>query len=463
MMNYEYLKIIDDKADMLDTASDYLWDNPETAFTEFKAAAYYCDILRKEGFTVEENLANISTAFSGSFGRGKPIIGILGEFDALSGMSQLSGVTDEISAGGSCGHGCGHNLFGIAALGAAIAVKKYLESANVSGTVVFYGCPGEEGGSGKGFMARDGVFDRVDAALTWHPRDDTRVCNNSSLANCQVLYKFDGVASHAGAKPHLGRSALDACELMNVGVQFLREHIPTSCRIHYAITNTGGFSPNVVQPHAEVLYLMRGVDNKIVKELYERVNNIAEGAALMTGTKASHEFIKACSNTILNSPIQRMLQTKMEEIGSPEPTAEDVAFAKEMTEKALMDFPGADPEHPIHWEVAPYHETEGMNFSSTDVGDVSWVCPTAQIYTSTFAKATPLHSWQLLAQGKMPLAHRMMRYAAKVMAAGAVELMTNNNLLEEAKAEHARRVGPEGYQAPIPKDVMPKAMDSFSK
>ncbi len=462
-MNYDFLKIIDDKAEMLDTASDYLWDNPETAFTEFKAAAYYCDMLRKEGFTVEENLANISTAFSGSFGSGKPVIGILGEFDALSGLSQKAGVAEEISAGESCGHGCGHNLFGIAALGAAIAVKSYLEQTGAPGTVVFFGTPGEEGGSGKGFMARDGVFDQLDAALTWHPRDDTRVCNNSSLANCQVLYKFDGVASHAGAKPHLGRSALDACELMNVGVQFLREHIPTSCRVHYAITNSGGFSPNVVQPHAEVLYLMRGVDNKIVKEVYERVNDIAEGAALMTGTKASHEFIKACSNTILNDPIQRMLQKKMEEIGSPEPTQEDIAFAKEITEKGLMTFPDSDPDHPIHWEVAPYHETEGMNFSSTDVGDVSWVCPTAQIYTSTFAKGTPLHSWQLVAQGKMPLAHKMMRYAAKVMAAGVVELLTDAKLLEAAKADHARRVGPEGYQAPIPKDVVPKAMDSFAK
>lgn len=462
-MNYDFLSIIDDKAQMLDTASDYLWDNPETAFTEYKAAAYYCDILRKEGFTVEENLANISTAFSGSFGSGKPVIGILGEFDALSGLSQKSGVAEEISAGESCGHGCGHNLFGIAALGAAIAVKAYLEKTGAPGTVVFFGTPGEEGGSGKGFMARDGVFDRLDAALTWHPRDDTRVCNNSSLANCQVLYKFDGVASHAGAKPHLGRSALDALELMNVGVQFLREHIPTSCRVHYAITNSGGFSPNVVQPHAEVLYLIRGVDNNIVKEVYERVNKIAEGAALMTGTKASHEFIKACSNTILNAPIQRMLQKKMEEIGPPEPTQEDIAFAKEITEKGLMQFPGADPDHPIHWEVAPYHETEGMNFSSTDVGDVSWVCPTAQIYTATFAKSTPLHSWQLVAQGKMPLAHNMMRYAAKIMAAGVVELLTDTTLLEEAKADHARRVGPDGYQAPIPKDVVPKAMDSFAK
>ena len=462
-MNYDYLKIIDDKSDMLDTASDYLWDNPETAFTEYKAAAYYCDILRKEGFTVEENLANISTAFSGSFGSGKPVIGILGEFDALSGLSQKAGVAEETPTGESCGHGCGHNLFGIAALGAAIAVKSYLEQTGAAGTVVFYGTPGEEGGSGKGFMARDGVFDQLDAALTWHPRDDTRVCNNSSLANCQVLYKFDGVASHAGAKPHLGRSALDACELMNVGVQFLREHIPTSCRVHYAITNSGGFSPNVVQPHAEVLYLMRGVDNKIVKDVYERVNNIAEGAALMTGTKASHEFIKACSNTILNQPIQRMLQKKMEEITPPEPTEADLAFAKEITEKGLMTFPDSDPAHPIHWEVAPYHENEGMNFSSTDVGDVSWVCPTAQIYTATFAKGTPLHSWQLLAQGKMPLAHKMMRYAAKIIAAGVVELLTDAKLLEDAKVDHARRVGPEGYQAPIPKGVVPKAMDSFAK
>jgi len=457
------LSVIDQKAELLDSVADYLWDNPETAFTEFKSAAHLCDVLRKEGFTVEENLAGIKTAFSGTYGSGKPVIGILGEYDALSGLSQVSGVTHPENAGGIAGHGCGHNLLGAGALGAAIAVKEWLKKTGNPGTVIFFGTPGEEGGSGKGFMARDGVFDCLDAAITWHPADKTYIRTNRSLANYQILYKFDGVASHAGGKPELGRSALDAVELMNVGVQFLREHIPTSCRIHYAITDSGGFSPNVVQPHAEVLYLIRGVDNKIVKEIYERVNDIAKGAALMTSTRESHDFIKACSNTVPNTVLQTMMHEKMHAVGSPEPTEEDLAFARKITVDTLMQAPTADPDHPIWWEIDPYDASEPQEFGSTDVGDVSWVCPTTHLSAATVARGTPPHSWQIVAQGKLPLAHKAMRYAAKVIASGAVELMTNPELLQQAKEEHRRRVGPEGYEAPIPKDVVPRSMDSFTK
>ena len=458
----DYLSVIDEKRQLLEDTANYLWENPELAFTEFKSAKYLCDVLRSEGFAVKENLAGIATAFSGTFGSGKPVIGLLGEFDALSGLSQMAGVTEPISAGGIAGHGCGHNLLGTGALGAAIAVKKYLEDTGVSGTVIYFGCPGEEGGSGKSFMARDGVFDGLDAAITWHPGDQTKVRTYGSLANDQVLYRFDGVASHAGGKPELGRSALDAVELMNVGVQFLREHIPTSCRIHYAITDAGGFSPNVVQAHAEVLYLIRGVDNRIVAELYDRVNDIAKGAALMTGTRESHQFIKACSNTVLNEPIQRRLQTIMERIPSPEPTEEELDYAKRMTVEALSHVPTATPEQPLWWKVGPY-EPERQEFGSTDVGDVSWVCPTAQIMTACAVRGTPGHSWQETAQVRTSFAHRMTAYAAKVMAAAVVELLTDPALLEEARAEHRRRVGPDGYVPPIPKDVKPRSMESLRK
>jgi len=458
----DYLSVIDEKRQLLEDTANYLWDNPELAFTEFKSAKYLCDVLRSEGFAVEENLAGIATAFSGAFGSGKPVIGILGEFDALSGLSQVAGITEPKSAGGTAGHGCGHNLLGTGSLGAAIAVKKYLEETGAPGTVIYFGCPGEEGGSGKSFMARDGVFDCLDAAITWHPGDQTKVRTIKSLANYQIQYRFDGVASHAGGKPELGRSALDAVELMNVGVQFLREHIPSSCRIHYAITDAGGFSPNVVQAHAEVLYLIRGVDNRIVAELYDRVNDIAKGAALMTGTKESHDFIKACSNTVPNEPIQRRLQTIMESIPSPKPTAEEEDYARRITVETLGHVPTADPEHPLWWEVGPY-EPERQEFGSTDVGDVSWVCPTAQIYTAVEARGTPGHSWQETAQVRTSFAHRMTAYAAKVMAAGVVALLTEPELLEAAKAEHRRRVGPEGYEPPIPKDVKPRSMESLRK
>ena len=454
---------VEKKAALLEETSRYLWENPETAFTEYKSAAWLCRVLREEGFTVEENLAGIDTAFSGTYGSGRPVIGILGEYDALSGLSQVAGVTERQSAGGESGHGCGHNNLGIGSLAAAIAIKEYLKATGKSGTVIYYGCPGEEGGSGKAFMARDGVFDGLDAALCWHPSDETKIRTNRSLANYQVLYKFDGVASHAGGKPELGRSALDAVELMNTGVQYLREHIPSSCRVHYAITDAGGFSPNVVQAHAEVLYLIRAVDNKIVRELYERVNDIAEGAALMTGTKASREFIKACSNVVMNTAMQKVLYDKMVEIGSPVPTEEEIAYARELTLKALSHVPAADPDHPIWWEIGPYTEYEEQKHGSTDVGDVSWVCPTAQIYTATKARGTPGHSWQETAQGLNTNAIRRTLYASKVLAACALELLTDPELLAEAQAEHRRRVGPAGYEAPIPKGVMPRSMDSLRK
>ena len=452
------LKAIEEKRAVVEQTADYIWENPEVAFVEYKAAAWFCDVLRKEGFEVEENLADIKTAFSGRFGSGKPVIGILGEFDALSGLNQVAGITEQVSAGGEAGHGCGHNLLGAAALGAAIGVKAWLEKTGNPGTVIFYGCPGEEGGSGKAFMARDGVFDQLDAAITWHPEDCNKVANRRFLGNCQVLYKFDGRAAHAGAAPHKGRSALDAVELMNMGVQFLREHIPSSCRVHYAITDTGGFSPNVVQAHAEVLYLIRGENNAIVADLYDRVNDIAKGAALMTGTQESHQFIKACSNTIPNDAIQRMLHAKMEQIPIPAVTEEELAFGKALA----AQIPGSNPEHPYSDILRPYDQ-ESQSFGSTDVGDVSWVCPTAQIWVACELYNTPGHSWQWTAQGKSSRAKRMTEYAAKVMAAGTVELMENPELLEKAKAEHAQRTGPAGYIPPIPKDVKPMAMDKFKK
>ena len=462
-MDHSYLSIIDEKADLLRETADYLWDNPETAFAEYKSAALLTKILREEGFEVEENLAGIATAFSGTYGSGKPVIGILGEFDALSGLSQESGCTERKPLAHDAGQGCGHNLFAAGALGAAIAVKKWLQETGNPGTVVFFGTPGEEGGSGKGFMARDGVFDGLDAAITWHPGDKNKVWTAMSLSNYQILYKFDGIASHAGGKPELGRSALDAVELMNTGVQYLREHIPSSCRIHYAITDTGGFSPNVVQAHAEVLYLIRAVNNQTVKEIYERVNDIARGAALMTGTKESHEFIKACSNLVQNLTIRKLLHEKMEEIGPPVPDEEDYRMARLFSETALAEFPGADPEDPIAWKLEPYTDEETPDFSSTDVGDISWVCPTAQIFTATKARGTPGHSWQQVAQGKLPLAHKMTAYAAKAMAAATVELMCDAELLQKAKDEHAVCVGPNGYEAPIPQGVKPRSMDSFRK
>jgi aminobenzoyl-glutamate utilization protein B len=266
--------------------SDAVWENPELSLKEFKAAKLYCDTLRQASFSVTENLCGMPTAFCGSFGAGRPAIGILGEYDALSGLSQVGGATEEKPAVGQNGngHGCGHNLLGAGSLAAAFAVKDYLERSGKPGTVVFYGCPGEEGGAGKAFMARDGLWRSLDAALSWHPSDVNEVRTGTNNSCIQVLYKFRGVASHAAGDPEHGRSALDAVELMNVGVQFLREHMSEKCRVHYAITDAGGVSPNVVQPEAAVLYMVRA--NKVAESvaLLKRVDKIADGAALMTET-----------------------------------------------------------------------------------------------------------------------------------------------------------------------------------
>ena len=286
------LSVIEEHAAFFREMADEIWENPELSLKEYRAAELYCGKLRELGFTVTENLCEIPTAFCGSFGSGRPVIGILGEFDALSGLSQKAGATEPapVRTGGN-GHGCGHNLLGVGSLAAACAVKAWLEKSGRPGTVIFFGCPGEEGGAGKAFMARDGLWKKLDAALCWHPSDVNQVKTGTNNSSIQVLYKFTGKAAHAAGDPYNGRSALDAVELMNVGVQFLREHVTDDCRIHYAITDAGGVSPNVVQAKASVLYMVRA--NKVADsvKLQARVDDIARGAALMTGT----EFERRCT------------------------------------------------------------------------------------------------------------------------------------------------------------------------
>ena len=467
---------IDKVSNVITDLSDAIWDNPETAFLETKSTEIQCEALEKLGFTVEKNLAGIPTAFSGRWGSGKPVIGILGEFDALSGVSQKAGVAvKEPECEGANGHGCGHNLLGAGSMAAAYGVKEYLEKTGKSGTVIYFGCPGEEGGSGKAFMARDGVFDELDFALTWHPMDYNIAWYESTLANFQVNYKFTGRSAHAAANPHLGRSALDAVELMNVGVQFLREHVIPEVRMHYAITDTGGFSPNVVQPKAEVLYLIRAPKLPDVKETYERVNDIARGAALMTGTEVEIEFIKACSDVVINNVMTDALQVNLEAIALPEYTEEEIEFATAIRESLnkkgnpVANFVFKLPSEKADWlrqqNVEPYANFivprvygEGALPGSSDVGDVSWVCPTAQIAIATWPASVPAHSWQAVAVGKSSAAHKNMLYAGKVLAATAIDMVNNPEIIEKAKAEHVSRVGDKPFVSPIPKDVKPAAL-----
>ncbi len=451
----EYLNIIDKKRADLIATSDYIWDHAEPAFNEYRSSECLRNVLTQEGFIINTGLAGMPTAFSARFGAGKPVIGFLGEFDALENLGQVAGVTEKCEDGQKYGHGCGHNLLGTATLGAAIVAKEYLCSSKHSGTVVYYGCPAEEDGSGKTFMARAGIFDELDAALCWHPDEKTGIRAKTSLANVKILYSFKGKAAHASKHPFLGRSALDAVELMNIGVNYLREHIIPEARIHYAIIDTGGSCPNIVQDHASVLYLIRAPRSEQVQDLLGRVNSIAEGSALMTQTETTSKMVKACSNYLQNCTLEKAVYDIMKHTPLPKIDSEEMAFAKEMSIKGLNGYPNANPDKPIFEGLEPYNGQVELAYGSTDVGDVSWICPTVQIMAATHVLGTPNHSWQQTAQGKQPLAHEMMLYVSKVLGAAAVKLFTSPDILEKAKIEHKASIGENGYHCPIPNDINP--------
>ncbi len=467
------LASIDEMGTDICTLSDEIFDHPEIGYDEHYAARAQMDYLRAQGFEITWPLAKIRTAFSARYGSGKPVIGLLGEFDALSGLSQEPGVyTKKPVVTDGLGHGCGHNLLGCASLAAAVAVKNYLENGRHAGTVIYYACPAEENGSGKAFMARDGVFDELDCALTWHPGDTNAVSTASSLANILVDYDFEGIAAHAAGAPHLGRSALDAVTLMNTGVQFLREHIIPEARIHYAVLNAGGVSPNVVQSSTCVRYMIRAPKISDVLEIYDRVNDIARGAALMTGTKEKHRFIKACSDIQPNLTLAELLEKNMKAVPLPEITKEDLDMAAALrktyqtcghsmrTYQARLS--GAEAkkldkhlDDPICTMVMPLLDREDPMPGSSDVGDVSQVCPTAQFTAATEVLDTPGHSWQLTAQGKSHLAHEAELYAAKVLAASVLDLLNSPDLIRKAKEEYTKRRNGQPFVSPIPKRIKP--------
>lgn len=464
---------IDNNKELFIDLSDDIWEHPETGFHEHFAMENYCRILEEHGFQIKKNLAGIPTAFSASFGSGKPVIGILGEFDALPGLSQEAGkFVQKEKLPGEAGHGCGHNLLGVGSLSAAFAVQEYLKKGH-GGTIIFFGCPAEENGSGKGFMARDGVFDELDAAFSWHPDELTSCQTGSTLANYKICYRFKGMSSHAAICPESGRSALDAAELMNVGVQFLREHVKQEIRMHYAFMDAGGTAPGVVQSHASLMYLLRAPQLYQVKELYERVNKIARGAALMTETEVDIEFVKACSNILVNRTLMEVMQENMEQLGSVPFTEEDMEYAKKVCETPGMTddyFPERlsavrnleekkkleeERKLPLRGMVFPLSETEEVSPASSDVGDVSWNCPTAQISVTTMPAGTPMHSWQEVSVGKSGMAHSGMLYAGKVIAGSVIDVLEHPEILEKAKDELKGRMGEHTYVAPIPPGVKP--------
>ncbi len=447
--------------------ADQLWDNPELRWQEYAAFDRHVALAEQSGLRVQRRVAGIPTAFSAESGTDGPLIAFLGEYDALAGMSQRSGTAfpeanPETENGG--GHGCGHHLLGAASLLAAASVSRYLTLNRLPGRVRYYGCPAEEAAAGKTFMVNAGAFDDVDAAVSWHPADTTGVICADTLACCQVYFRFTGVAAHAGESPHLGRSALDAAELMNVGVNFLREHMPSDCRVHYAIVDAGGASPNVVQSHATAFYIVRGPTVAAMRSLYERVVKIAEGAALMTQTSLDVDFDGASSELRPNRVLDEAMHGAFGALG-PVPFSDDdqaradpfrATLGAAQLAAALRQHPTVDRNSALHTGVLPLADParRATSHGSTDVGDVSWVVPTVQCTVACAAFGTPAHSWQLVAQGKLGAAHRGMTHAAKVMALTATKLLTDSDLLARATGEFRGQLKDVPYDSPIPAGVL---------
>ena len=466
MQNEEQIwQMVDAKKAEFIALSDRVFETPETLYNEYASVAEHMIMLKSEGFRVTEGICGMPTAVMGEAGDKGPVIAILGEFDALPELSQAPGVAEPspIEAGGN-GHGCGHNLLGAASLLAATAVKDWLAENEIVARVRYYGCPAEEGGAAKAYMARDGLFDDVDAAISWHPSTFNAVQHGHSLANSRIDFTFHGKAAHAAAAPQLGRSALDACELMNIGVNYLREHMPDSARVHYAYLDAGGVAPNVVQAKATVRQLVRAADLNALRDLVARVRSIADGAAMMTGTTVEAKVYSGVSNLVGNRPLEEVMQHEFEKLGPVPFEADDVGLANDIRKTLTKDDITASfqrigretPENlPLCDFVAPLDRINSGGEGSTDVGDVSWVVPTVQARVATCAVGTPFHTWQTVAQGKAPAAHKGMVHAAKVMAATAGALIQSPETLKAARMVHDERQAKTPYQCPIPAEVSP--------
>ncbi len=453
---------IDEKSPELIDLSKTIWDYAEVGLTEEKSAAALASYLAQEGFSVESGVGNMPTAFTASFGQGKPILGFLGEYDSLAGLSQKVTPTREEVIPGGPGHGCGHNLLGVGSLGAAVALKKEVEAGRVKGTVRFYGCPAEETLIGKVFMAKAGAFDDLDAAITWHPWVVNSVWGSQHLAMNSVRFAFYGRAAHAASAPHMGISALDAVELMNVGVNYLREHVIQEARIHYVITNGGG-QPNVVPAAAEVWYYMRAPHRYQVEEIYPRIVKIAEGAALMTGTRMEVKFQVGCYDYLPNRVVSDVLMDSLRRVGPPKFGEEDLAFARDMERSfdpgqkrsvlAANNIPVEYAELTLHEDVAPIYDWGKPMPGSTDVGDVSWITPTGQLTAATFVMGTAAHSWQATAAAGMGIGQKAMIVAAKAMGLAGYELMTSPELLRKAREVFQQDTSGKPYVSPLPPEM----------
>ena len=466
--------LVASQADAAVALAKEIWNYAELSYEEVRSAAALMEALKKEGFAIEEGIAGIPTAFTATFqnGSGKPVVGFLAEYDALAGLSQKAGcpVQEAVEPGGA-GHGCGHNLLGAGCYAAAVALKDYLVKENKDGTVIFFGCPAEEGAGSKQFIARAGYFDNVDFAYTWHPETINEVGSKGSVAIMGANFTFTGVAAHAGAEPHLGRSALDAVELMNVGCNYLREHMIDAARIHYAYSDAGGSAPNVVQSYAVIKYEVRAPKVSQVQELFTRVVDVAKGAALMTGTKMQYEITMAFSDYTANRTLGAVVDQCFRELGAPDWTEEDydlaagflrtyprstmagireklgAYFAPEELDKAL--------EKPLDSTVHPFYpKAAGYNSGSTDVGDVGYATPTVMFHVATACLGNVGHSWQNTAFACSDIGMKGMLRAAEVMTLSAIRTMEQPELIRKAKEELIRKNGGK-YRCPLPDYVTP--------
>jgi len=422
-----------------------IWASPELGYQETKTTALLQDELRNAGFAIEAGVAGMPTAFVARAGTNDgPVIAILAEMDALPGMSQTADpdrhpIPDQIA-----GHACGHHLFGTGAVAAAVAIKSWLEAMGTKGQIRVYGTPAEEGGGGKVYMVRGGLFRDVDVTLYWHPADANNASQDRNLATTSAKFRFHGQSAHAAAAPDRGRSALDAVEAMNFMVNYMREHIPQEARIHYVITN-GGMAPNIVPEFAESYYMVRHPDPRAVGELFERVVKAAEGAALGTGTTMDYELIGGDYSVLPNDVLGRIMDANLHRVGAPVWTSAEMQFA----EKLRKNLPGRNlPALASVSEIRKYGYN-GQKYSSTDSGDVSWVTPLATLNTATWVPGTAAHSWQAVAAGGTSIGIKAMVVAAKTLALTGAQLLHDPALIAAAKAEFAKSRGPDFVYKPL--------------
>lgn len=451
-----------------DMAKD-IWNHPQVAYEEEYASDLQKQVLQEAGFDIQENVGGAQTAFVAEYGSGKPVIGILGEFDALPGLSQAVSTNREEIISGGPGHGCGHNLLGTAGVEVVIAMREAMKTSKINGTIRYYGCPAEEVLSGKTFMAREGAFNDLDCALTWHPGVANFVVNMSMQAMVSVEYQFKGITAHAAGAPHAGRSALDAVELMNVGANYMREHVLDGSRIHYVITN-GGLAPNIVPDQASVWYYLRATTKEQVDSMFNRLEKIAQGAALMTETKVEHQVKAYAYNVLPNDTLNKVMLKNMEGV-SFSFNQDELKFAEKLVETVDNDVVemskkqfGIELESLLPTGKNHFKHLKGQCIGgSTDVGDVSWITPVGQIMTTCAPVGVQPHSWQATASYGSSIGLKGMHLAAKSMALTLFDLLTDTNLIDVAREEFVKETAGKKYEAAIPNDLRPPSLNSMKE